>query len=519
MPAAASVMPVALIMATLAPGARAPGAAAPGLLVPGQIVAAGPDMELLTSGYKTMGGRTFIVWSPTETNASYPILIALHGALDAQVFPSGSLMLREVEKWLQNLTQSAWGAELQSRYHLVAPMAPSGSWNVVAEPSHADDVAYVGSALVGHLLGHANVAPTVQLIGQSNGAGLVHRILIENEDSRIVAGVALSSQLNSFQFHEGSFYIGGKANRYDTPKAVLTARALLQVNGALDDTVPARGGRSELLVPSLVPTADTTRRTLGFLPWDKSAQHYAQSYGSVFEPNGELREDDAAQRIVLLGGQVQAALLKNGTHALTQQFMAAGNSSNLVGEAPAGALWLNGQLASRLDGSFIRDFLLDHAAPTPPHEMMLRPDQQPTIIRSQVHSLETAEPPRPLEAESPPTPPSSQPVPRDAGTTDVEELIGIAILLVIGLLILGGVLYITMPLFEGCLSMFLTIQVDDRHISSPEVRCKLDDDSVVFMGGQPGSAPASAPDAAPSDAQAPCAAPQPQPLTPRARAG
>eukprot|EP00966_Prymnesium_polylepis_P310592 7175894-Prymnesium_polylepis.1 len=79
----------------------------------------------------------------------------------------------------------------------VGPAGPGRSWNILNEASTRDDAYYVGTTLVDHLASFSNVAPSFKLYGHSNGAALVNRILIENDDPRITHGVTSVSQLNT----------------------------------------------------------------------------------------------------------------------------------------------------------------------------------------------------------------------------------------------------------------------------------------------------------------------------------
>eukprot|EP00427_Karlodinium_veneficum_P004016 CAMPEP_0169152564 /NCGR_PEP_ID=MMETSP1015-20121227/51577_1 /TAXON_ID=342587 /ORGANISM="Karlodinium micrum, Strain CCMP2283" /LENGTH=372 /DNA_ID=CAMNT_0009222359 /DNA_START=149 /DNA_END=1264 /DNA_ORIENTATION=+ len=210
----------------------------------------------LASGSYTLSSRAYTVSVPTGSGP-FPVLIALHGNGGSG---SGAVRLAE------NL-----GSDVTDRFIIVGPDGPQKSWNIVAESSTEDDVGYVGTTLLQHLASASNTNGNFALLGNSNGAALINRILIENDNSQIVAAITDVSQLNAEQYKSDNFMIGGSTNEYNTPKNTLTKRTLLQLTGALDDIVPAAGG------PSKIPGKDGAK--LSFIPWAESAYHYAKAYG------------------------------------------------------------------------------------------------------------------------------------------------------------------------------------------------------------------------------------------------
>ena len=140
------------------------------------------------------------------------------------------------------------GASFVSTHIILAPKGGAGwSWNVKGELSKTNDQYFVGTTLVDHLASFANVLPNFTLYGVSNGAALANRILIENDDPRIMAGITDGSQLITLQYRpslNGSFYVGGPNNAYTTVKTSLTSRRVLQIVGGQDGLFPAAGGLS-----------------------------------------------------------------------------------------------------------------------------------------------------------------------------------------------------------------------------------------------------------------------------------
>ena len=241
----------------------------------------------ITSGAHTLSGRAFQVLVPATTPA--PVLIRLHGNGG-----TGEPMLNSVASNMPALA---------AKYILVAPDGPSSSWNIKAEDSSQDDQLYVGTTLIDHLATFDNVDASFTLYGYSNGAALTNRILIENDDSRITAGITDGSQLNTFQYHSTNFYKGGDSNAYTTVKPTLKNRRLLQLVGELDTLVPAAGGASEI--------PDGSGGTLIFVPWRDSAYYYAQAYGYT---GSTASLDPAMAKAEYLGGDVVAYTFKTVEH-------------------------------------------------------------------------------------------------------------------------------------------------------------------------------------------------------------
>lgn len=244
-----------------------------------------PTTGSLTSGIKTLGSRTFTVSVPPVDLRAYPVLIVLHG--------NGGNGRGEIERYQRD-------AQLSSKYVLVAPDGSKNSWNVVNEESKLDDVGFVGKTLLDHLATFSNVKPVFTIAGNSNGAALVNRILIENDDARIMTAVTTVSQLNGKQYRDGKFYIGGSDNVYTTVKQKLTKRRLLQITGAEDTLIPATAKMAG--IPGLGV----------MVSWDDSAFVYARAYG--FSGAKASVRDSADKQSVSYAGLVDASNFKQGGH-------------------------------------------------------------------------------------------------------------------------------------------------------------------------------------------------------------
>ena len=262
--------------------------------------------EPLTFGSHTLDGRTYHVWLPTSpASAQAPVAIILHGRGG-----TGQMGGQIGNEW----------PELKRTHIVVGPDGPEGSWNVKGDPSTADDKTYVGATLIDHLATFANVdASRFAIIGNSNGAALANRLLIENDDARITHIVTDSAQLNTFQYRDGAFYEGGPTNAYTTIKSALTPRRVLQIVGGLDDDVPASGGATGF--------EDGAGGFLNFVPWEDSALAIATAFGYA-GAKATLSPDDATiAKASYLSGLVVAVNIKGGTHVVPMDTVIAADAA------------------------------------------------------------------------------------------------------------------------------------------------------------------------------------------------
>lgn len=256
--------------------------------------------SVLESGIQSAAGLTIDVVVPSG-EGPFPVVILLGGiAFDDA---SAERRMKDILKEFSSQLPNAASTHIQ-----VSPQSDHGSWNVVDEPSSRDDTTLIGTGLTEYISTFSNVQPTFKLVGFSNGAALVNRILIENDTPLIVAAVTCSSQLNQQQWHDGQFYIGGDDNSYSTPKQTFRERRVLQLTGGDDYFVPPNGGVSN--IPS----------KLTFLSWTESAYHLAQAYGYQGVQTDFLESDDLVASVSYLRGQVQAYNVPGVTHHLSQMF-------------------------------------------------------------------------------------------------------------------------------------------------------------------------------------------------------
>ena len=85
----------------------------------------------------------------------------------------------------------------------------------------------------------------ISLIGFSNGAGYIYRLLIEfEEEEGIINAVPIVSSLLEDQYHDGSFWkrSDNSSSDYDLQAAPNGKRHILTVHGTADRVVPYQGG-------------------------------------------------------------------------------------------------------------------------------------------------------------------------------------------------------------------------------------------------------------------------------------
>ena len=172
--------------------------------------------------------REYFVRLPAHGNR-FPIVILLHG--------NGGMAKSMIGNWSNQFPQHC----------IVSPQGYAKSWNISNERSKAPDVAFVISVLndMAHRYPSAN-QNDISLIGFSNGAGLVYRLLIEGGDIRgIQNAIAFVSSMTSGQYRERSFWkrSNESGDMYDTAVIPVGQKSILTIHGTADTVVPYYGGR------------------------------------------------------------------------------------------------------------------------------------------------------------------------------------------------------------------------------------------------------------------------------------
>ncbi|MGB1075608.1 MAG: hypothetical protein ACPGYK_05410 [Flavobacteriales bacterium] len=143
-------------------------------------------------------------WSQEPNGWSYPIAISIpEGDPPFGGFPVGVILHGSNGNGPAMLDL---GESLLWNHILIAPTGYLNSWNLCGESSEAPDIAMLAE-LIAQLLTFDNVNPEhIRLIGFSNGAGLVNQGFIELDSTAIDVFVAIVSQMNEPQFHQGAFH-------------------------------------------------------------------------------------------------------------------------------------------------------------------------------------------------------------------------------------------------------------------------------------------------------------------------
>ncbi len=173
-----------------------------------------------TSGYT----RTAVVQVPTGAGP-HPVVILLHGNGGTGAGTIGAL-----NPHLNNAIR-------------VAPDGYEKSWNVDAEVSKAPDVAFIRD-LITLLKSYDNVdAGKISLFGNSNGAGMTNRLIIELDGAAFQnAGTQVSQMINKMHNNGSFWYNSSGTNDYNQMIMPAKRRRIININGTLDPTVPYSGG-------------------------------------------------------------------------------------------------------------------------------------------------------------------------------------------------------------------------------------------------------------------------------------
>ena len=173
--------------------------------------------------------REYVVRSPKNDLKSWPITILFHGNGG-----SAEPMIRNWDRTLPN-------------HILVSAQGYEKSWNITKERSKAPDVEFV-EMILRDVTSHYPQADDskVSLIGSSNGAGMVYRLLIELDDTySIQNALAFVSSMTVSQYHDEQFWkrTDETTSNYDQPVEPSGKRRIITIHGSADSVVPYYGGR------------------------------------------------------------------------------------------------------------------------------------------------------------------------------------------------------------------------------------------------------------------------------------
>jgi len=194
------------------------------------------------------------------TNTKLPVVIDLHGM-------GGSANVNRMGFLHSSIIVAAQGYER--------------SWNILMEKSKAPDVKFI-EALIEEIaeIQQADMN-NVNIIGTSNGAAMITRLLIELKNPRKIKRVIpMVSHLLENQYHDGAYWMptnddNGRVTNYDLEVVPDSpGPEVLYFHGTADRTVPYEGGRS-----------------LGMMFIGAQASTYA--YAKAFGYNGGQIADEA----------------------------------------------------------------------------------------------------------------------------------------------------------------------------------------------------------------------------------
>lgn len=181
--------------------------------------------------------REFFVRVPTtsstddaniSTSKQWPVTFVFHG--------NGGTARPTIGQWPQ----------LLKGHLIVSPQGYQKSWNISDEKSKAPDVEFF-NLMVKHIeekYPNADLSK-ISLIGFSNGAGYIFRLLIELDGNiKITNAVPLVSSLIEQQYHNQSFWKRSNDSNanYDLKTNPVGKRNILTIHGTADRVVPYEGG-------------------------------------------------------------------------------------------------------------------------------------------------------------------------------------------------------------------------------------------------------------------------------------
>lgn len=170
--------------------------------------------------------RPVYVIEPEEKRKDTPVIIFFHGA--------GGNAGGQISNW----------AELFPERLVVAPQGYNSQWNIQGEKSSAPDVEFFKEVIaeIEKRYDYADMT-NVSLIGTSNGAGYINRLMIEVEGNLFANAVPMVSSLLEVQHHSETFWKpSGDTANYDTKVDPIGGKRILQINGTDDRVVPFEGG-------------------------------------------------------------------------------------------------------------------------------------------------------------------------------------------------------------------------------------------------------------------------------------
>ena len=173
--------------------------------------------------------REYFVSLPTQAQKSWPVTFVFHG--------NGG----QAESGLRN-----WPKRLPGHL-VVAAQGYEKSWNISDERSRAPDIDFFRELVADLKKKYPKVdLSQISIMGFSNGAGMVYRILIEADESTPIRNaIPMVSSMVTEQFHDNHFWkrTNDSTNTYDQKIDPQGKTNIMTIHGTNDKVVPYQGGK------------------------------------------------------------------------------------------------------------------------------------------------------------------------------------------------------------------------------------------------------------------------------------
>lgn len=173
--------------------------------------------------------REYFVSMPVKGKHKLPVVFLFHG--------NGGQAQNLIKGWSRRLKD----------HIVVAPQGYRRSWNISDEASRAPDTRYF-MEIVRDLASHYPRARLsgISMIGFSNGAGYIFRLLIEVDEPQLISNaIPVISSMVTEQHHNSAFWKRSDdvTADYDIKVQPVTKSNILTVHGTRDRIVPYEGGK------------------------------------------------------------------------------------------------------------------------------------------------------------------------------------------------------------------------------------------------------------------------------------
>ena len=173
--------------------------------------------------------REYYVSVPEKERSKIPVLFVFHGG--------GGQAINMIRGWSRRF----------SDYLVVSPQGYKRGWNISAEATKAPDTDFFKEIIKDLKVKYPKSDLSgVSMVGFSNGAGYIFRLLIEIDDENLIKRVVpMVSSMETGQYHDKSFWqrSDDQNGNYDVKKKPVTKSSILTVHGTEDKVVPYAGGK------------------------------------------------------------------------------------------------------------------------------------------------------------------------------------------------------------------------------------------------------------------------------------